>query len=241
MAGAVAGIGSTGNTAASASPMTLTYTLPGGEGVFAFTRHSSTGGVTTSSVSDGTNSYTAVGADLFDGGIGGSRLWYCPNTVAVTGATLSATWSASTSFRGLGYVRYTGLDSNAVIASAKQAQNPGPGTAADAVTSTATSTVTQPNMFFGVAESGQALSAGTSPLAFTDDGTFTSMNSGAGLTSRVESFNTSATTGRAATFKLASNDITHSHVACVGQSGGVVFVPRQGIIIMQALVRAGVF
>lgn len=227
MSGTFVASGSDGNTGSS-STLGISFTCAAGERILIQATCGSSGGVTMNSVADsgGVNVYYAAGLGVYESaGPTGSRAFVCDNAAAVTGGTLTITYSGSVGARGLVYSRYTGTDTNAAQDNKRQTQA-APGTGANAVTSTAATPSAQPNMFWGICLTGgspSSVSAGTSPLTYVDDGTAATRDAVFGYRSRIQHCSTVATTARAATFtEVGTGDLSIAHVVVVGEGSADV-------------------
>lgn len=227
MSGTFVASGSAGNSSPGTT-LGVSFSCSAGERIFVQPTCGSSGGVTMDSVSDGTNTYYAAGLGVYESaGPTGSRAFVCDNASAVVGGTLTITYSGSVGGRGIVYSRYTGTDTNAAQANNRQTQA-APGTGANAVSSLTATPSAQPNMFWGICLTGgspSSVTAGTSPLAYTDDGVATTRDAVFGYRSRIEHCSTAATTARAATFtEVGTGDLSIAHVVVVGEPGGAATI-----------------
>lgn len=168
-------------------------------------------GDTTSTVtiSDGTNTYSSGLNIQRDTTNGQSQVHFYANNIAAGTPTITATFSASTSFRGL----YAGeMGGTAVAANDGSAGNlqATPGTGTDAVTSTTVTNTKQPVLLNGVSlESSGSTTAPNAGTGFTSSAT--GWGFGGSALARAESKRYTDTTGHAATFTAIASSIHMTH------------------------------
>lgn len=191
-------------TSAAGFTQTINVTLAAGETVEAIVLSTTASG--THSVSDGTNTYSKIGAE-FDNASGMYGSWHYLHNVSAGTVTLTATYSASSSSRSIAYIRSTGLENTAPQTSVYRAQTETAG--ADVMTSNNLTPSSQPAILRGFCwdnNSAFAISAGS---GFNNRGLLATRNSLEGATSRIEDKRLTATSAVAATFTTSnggSND-----------------------------------
>jgi hypothetical protein len=188
--------GSTG----SGSSLGVSITYTGGEHAYVF--GTITGTVTTWTVTDnsgGSNVYTQLGSTV--AGLGGDNeaIFECASVVAGT-FTVTHNWGTAGTFRGIHVWTYNGVTGSSITVS--NTQN-GPGTGADAVTSTNLNPSSQPGALIGHTydTNGNALNAGT---GFTSRSTFPSEAATNGVSTRLEDKRLTSTSAVPATFTLTT-------------------------------------
>ena len=72
-------------------------------------------GVTSSGVSDGSNTYTSAGSQCVDGATGVGIFYYAKNTSAVSAATITVTLPSPSAFRGMWVGQFSGLSTSAPL------------------------------------------------------------------------------------------------------------------------------
>jgi hypothetical protein len=195
----------------------ISSTTSAGDGVGVWVKWGASTG-TVSSVSDGTNTYTAVANTLCRNTDNGhsEQLFYCPNLPAGT-RTITATFSVTQTNRDIAYARFTGADTAAAAqtGAANFQVSPGPGTGTDAVTSGNMTPTSQPGAVWGVSVNHIAASTINAGTGYTSLGTLTAYNGLQGDNSLNEWKRITSTSAVAATFTATSASEEFDTVAMI--------------------------
>jgi hypothetical protein len=159
-----------------------------------------TGSGITLGVSDGTNTYTQVGATLSDATAGQSMaLFECVNATGGT-YTFTGSFTPGQFAVGIGIRTYAGLDG--AVSATMQSNNPtNPGTSANALATANITPGSQPGLIFAATmdvSGGETITAGSSPL--TSRGTFAVWNTQFGVGTMTEDKRVTSTSATNATF-----------------------------------------
>lgn len=131
-----------------------------------------------STLSDGVNTYTLAGTAKAQTSVGDTEIWYCANALAVTGGTLTATFTGSHTGAGIAATSASGI-----IASPLDKSNNS--VASTETPTVATGTLAQANEII-FAASGRT--ADPAVLTYTEDAAFTNLYSKVGSTNYCFSF-----------------------------------------------------
>lgn len=182
-----------GNSA-SGTTLTVSVTYTAGEHVFIRSTRGSLGG--TETITDGTNTYTAIGSSVTTPGDTITH-YECVSTAAGT-FTVTQTLSAAAAFRGIQGLRYTGL-ANSTSLHVGQLQSPPP-TTTDATTSGNLTPGSQPGILIGWAYDFNGSGSTAAGTGFTSRATFPTEATANGSASRAEDKRLTSTAAVAATF-----------------------------------------
>ncbi len=171
-------------------------------------------GSTTTSVSDGTNTYTQVGTELTDTAFNQRvDIFECINPTPGT-YTVTCTYGASHNYLGIGVVVYSGFTGAAEDYSGNWQQ--APATTANAVTSGNVTPTNVPACIIGMtlAEGSATISAGTD---FASRGNFATLDTAFTNVTKIEDKTVSTTADVAATFTTSSSSLNTLTVALAYQ------------------------
>ena len=197
------------DSAASASGATITQaiTYTGGEAaIVAITYASGTTVARTSFVDTLGNTYTQVGSDANDVADSQSTAVYIAYNCKAGATTITVTWAAAQTFRGISASRYSGLTRQPAAQAVSQVQA-APGTGADAMTSGNLTPGYSPGLLFGFLFNESATNVVNAGTGFTSRGTVPSWPTAFGTSSlRVEDKQVTSQSPVAATGTLTVND-----------------------------------
>jgi len=198
-----------GNSA-SGTTLTVSATYTAGEHVFIRAIRGSLGG--TETITDGTNTYTAIGSSVTTPGDTITH-YECVSTAAGT-FTVTQTLSAAAAFRGIQGLRYTGLDTSTSL-HAGQFQSPPP-TTTDATSSGNLTPSSQPGILIGWSYDFNGSGSTVAGTGFTSRSTFTTEAAANGSASRAEDQRLTSTAAVAATFTTpgATGNVITSAIWC---------------------------
>lgn len=181
----------------SSGSISVSRTYTGGERAVVWV---TAGGTTTISVSDGTNTYTAVGSQVTAGSGDVQQVFECLSCTAGT-YTVTATLGTAQAFRGIAVHRFSGLTGSGQLVG--QAQTT-PGTGADGLSSTNLTPAAQPGMLLGISTdfNGSTVNTGT---GFTSSAVYTNVDTANGSYTVSERKNITSTSAVPATFTATSS------------------------------------
>jgi hypothetical protein len=200
----------TGNSGASGSGTTLTVsaTYAVHDRVQVITTYGS-GTTQTETVSDGTNTYTKIGATLNDAPDSQSyALYECLDAAAGT-FTLQQALTVAQTFRGIAYFRQSGL-ANTGAGQGNIVNRASPGTAANGLTGTSITPASQPGMLMSVAYDDISSGAITAGTGFTSEGVMGNIDTAFGTSSRIEDKRITSTAATNSTFTAATGTDTYA-------------------------------
>lgn len=205
------------DAAGSGATATVTLTVAQGSSIHLLITCANTETITTP-VSSPTATWTLLNA-LNDAGNGQRSEQWVADNFAAGSVTITETYSAASTFRGIAAKEIGGTSGYDATAAAKNAQfQQFPTTGTDATTSNATPTLTaQPALLSGWCFDSSGSGTPAAGTGFTSDGTGWKLG-GAADQLRGESKRVTATTGVAATFTAAANS-SHNSFAAVFTEG----------------------
>jgi hypothetical protein len=194
----------------SGTTISCSVTYATGDTGIIFTTYNAIGSGTTTSVSDGTNTYTQVGTELVDT-VNDQRvnMFECVNPTPGT-YTVTQTIGAAKLYRGIAAGVYVGITGSALdYAGNFQAA---PGTAANAVTSGNVTPTNAPATIIGITLA-QGTATVTEGAGFKSRGAFTSLDTAFSNTTKIEDKTVATSADVAATFTTSSASINNMTVA----------------------------
>lgn len=201
---------------ASGSSISVSRTYTGGERAVVWV---TVGGATTITVTDGTNTYSAVGSQVVANSGDVQAVFECASCTAGT-FTVSANFGTANAFRGIAVHRFSGLTgSGSLVGQAQTA----PGTGADGLTSTNLTPASQPALLLGISTdyNGFTVNVGT---GFTSSAVYTNIDTANGSYTVSETKRLTSTSAVAATFTATSspqNFVTLAYWAAEAASSNV--------------------
>lgn len=201
---------------ASGSSISVSRTYTGGERAVVWV---TVGGATTITVTDGTNTYSAVGSQVTANSGDVQACFECANCAAGT-FTVQANFGTANAFRGIAVHRFSGLTgAGSLVGQAQTA----PGTGADGLTSTNLTPASQPALLLGVSTdyNGSTVNVGT---GFTSSAVYTNVDTANGSYTTSETKRLTSTSAVAATFTATSspqNFVTLAYWAAEAASSNV--------------------
>jgi hypothetical protein len=199
----------------SGTALTCSVTYETGDTGVVFTSYNAVGSGTTTTVSDGTNTYTQVGTELvdttFDQRI---NIFECVSPTPGT-YTVTCTLGAAKVSRGIGVAVYTGLTGSAEDYAGNL--QTAPATSANAVTSGNVTPTSVPATIIGItlAQGSATITEGT---GYASQGNFTAIDSAFSNVTKIENKSVTTTDNVAATFTTSTSSVQNMTVALVFQN-----------------------
>jgi len=156
------------------------------------------------------NTFTQIGTDIVSIDAQRCAFYFAANCKGGA-TTFTATFSASTRFRGIYVAEYSGVATSSPFVNGTRAENDSPGTGTDAVSSGNANATSQPALVWGFCID---TSGNTTPTAGTGFTSRTGVWSTADSLGRPEDKRVTATGNVAATFTATTG--TDTHVSCIG-------------------------
>ena len=192
---------------ASATTLPVTKTFAAGDSCEMCVTWTSSGGTSVTVADNNGNTWTAVGAARFEGnGPTAFQLFHAKNINAGS-TTITATYNAARTNRGICGLRYTGIDTAAAAQiSASNEQVPGV-TTTDGITTGTMTPTGQPALLVGfVFDTSYGAATYTAGTGFTSRGAFASWAAAFGLNGNTEEKRLTATSAVAATWTSSNVD-----------------------------------
>ncbi len=203
---------------ASGSSISVSRTYTGGERAVVWV---TVGGATTITVTDGTNTYNAVGSQVVANSGDVEAMFECLSCAAGT-FTVQANFGTANAFRGIAVHRFSGLTgSGSLVGQAQTA----PGTGADGLSSTNLTPASQPGMLLGVSTdyNGSTVNTGT---GFTASAVYTAVDTANGSYTTSETKRLTSTAAVAATFTATSSPQNFVTIAYWAAEATAAIVPQ---------------